>query len=104
MSIKSDIYIHLFHGRSDPTEHMDSWGEDGPTVGPFQWLHATYLSTFNLGNDDHTWSLDGGSDSLVYYDGMYYGDFDIVGKTYDVFLRAEEFDPSKAERRYYSQT
>lgn len=36
-------YLHLFHGRKDPNQQMDDWGEDGPYIGP---LHAVTWRRF----------------------------------------------------------
>jgi len=97
------IYIHLYHGRKDPEEKLNDWGKDGPVIGPFDWFHGTYFSTFNFGtcNDDGIWWLSdnpGYKHALIYYDGMYYGDFEIVSQDDRKLVdRAEPFDMSKAE-------
>jgi len=72
------IYLYLFHGRKNPDEQMDDWGEDGPTLGPLQYVHTTY-------RDDIKVLAAGAADSVVlstvgdclYYDGMYYGDWSV---------------------------
>lgn len=70
------VFLHLFHGRKDPTEQLDDWGLDGPWLGPLDYFGGTYgdlkvgynLDTFNL----HVY------EGLVYYDGVYYGDFEVM--------------------------
>lgn len=98
--LKPGIYIHLFHGRENPEEEMEDWGDDGPVLGPFDWLHVTYLCTFALGCvKDVVWDLETAAhcEGLVYYDGVYYGDFDIVSQADERNVKhAEPFDVAKA--------
>ena len=96
------IFIHLYHGRKDPEQQMEDWGEDGPVIGPFDWFHGTYFSTFNFGTtkDGALWWLGdnkGFPEGLIYYDGMYYGDFEIVS-TDDrkLVINAEPFSEKRA--------
>jgi len=74
------VYIELFHGRRDPTQDMDDWGERGPILGPFRWIHTTYAGTIHLGNedapDDSVGDLHVDGD-MVYYDGAWYGDWSV---------------------------
>lgn len=71
------LYLHLFHGREDPDEAMDDWGINGPTFGPFESMHSTYAATIVLfgGNGDKSDLWLKYHDDLVYFDGVYYGDF-----------------------------
>ena len=81
------IKLHLFHGRENPDEKMDDWGEDGPTLY-CQWIHIVYMSEIELGIEgdaDHGLTRD---DGLYFHNGMiavkqgekimYYGDWEIV--------------------------
>ncbi|KKN73514.1 hypothetical protein LCGC14_0399560 [marine sediment metagenome] len=72
------VYIHLFHGRKDPAEQLEDWGEDGPVLGPFRWVHTTYACDIKLGSleprDDAVGSLYI-VEYLVYYAGVWYGDW-----------------------------
>lgn len=72
------IYLELFHGRKDPSQGMDDWGEQGPIFGPFDYVHTIYAQRIVAGpfGDDATLELFV-VDGLVYYDGMYYGDWSI---------------------------
>lgn len=72
---KTGVYLHLFHGRSEPDQSLDDWGEDGPILGPFEFAHVTYGEEINLSDDGDGLKLVGG---LVYYGDVYYGDFSVV--------------------------
>lgn len=74
------IYVELFHGRSDPNADMNDWGEHGPVFGPLNWFHTTYLEHIRMGDDDdddQELKLVG---DMLYYDGMYYGDWSAFGE------------------------
>lgn len=81
------IYLKLLHGRAPLDAEMDDWGEDGPWIGPMEWIHFTYQSSFSIGfvSGEEYWS--GASESLpptalychqdcIYFDGVYYGDWE----------------------------
>lgn len=70
-----EIYIELFHGRTDPEQCLDDWGTEGPILGPFKFCHITYLSGCLKFGDDLTLNC---YKDLVYYDGVFYGDFSIM--------------------------
>lgn len=96
---KPGMYLDLFHGRADPDQDMEDWGEQGPIIGPLEYGHTTYSSTlrirFNDVNDhdlffmrevtgynvatgevffeDEAWLEIKGD--MVFYEGMYYGDW-----------------------------
>jgi hypothetical protein len=100
--MSSHVYIKLFHGRKDPNQNMDDWGDPGPILGPFQWVHGTYCNDLKLGD------INSPSDSLgelpiykdlVYYDGVFYGDFSVIAPDTAKEDEAEiqEFDPEKAK-------
>jgi hypothetical protein len=73
------IYIRLFHGRTDPNQNMDDWGTDGPVFGPYEFAHTTYSYHLKLGNaDDNVQELFMYED-MLYYDGVYYGDWTVFG-------------------------
>jgi hypothetical protein len=38
----TELFLHLFHGRTHPYEDMDDWGFDGPSLGPLNYVHTTY--------------------------------------------------------------
>lgn len=72
------LYIHLFHGRADPDATMTGWGEEGPLLGPFEWVQVTYFQTVRCGLADGNEVWLTRYDDMVFYDGMYYGDFDVL--------------------------
>lgn len=74
------VYLHLFHGRKTIDKHMPDWGENGPTFGPFGFVHTTYSCDIKLGQHE---AGDCGDltivDGMVRYDGIYYGDWSVFG-------------------------
>lgn len=42
------VYLHLFHGRNSIEEDMNDWGFDGPTIGPLEYVHVTYMSDLKI--------------------------------------------------------
>jgi hypothetical protein len=82
------MYLHLFHGRKSPDEQLDDWGADGPYFGPLSCVHITYLSGINIViGKQSTGPMLGALDplhfveDLLYYDGMYYGDWELISHT-----------------------
>ncbi len=81
------LAIKLFHGRHRPDEQLGDWGEDGPLL-KIEYLHVVYFTTFRIGlqEDDEVWlepwvhgKQDGVLvDELIHYDGMFYGDWNIL--------------------------
>ena len=68
------LYLHLFHGRTDPAEELADWGFAGPTFGSLQSVHQTYAATWQLfGTGDAEVWLSGHGDLLA-WDGAYFGD------------------------------
>ena len=94
------LYIHLFHGRADPDQEMKDWGENGPLLGPFEWVQVTYFQTVRCGLADGSDIWLTRYDDMVFYDGMYYGDFDVVSSKKSSRLpggKSVEYDPELAE-------
>jgi hypothetical protein len=70
------VYLELFHGRKTTDEEMDGWGEMGPILGPlnsfqvtYGWMRIIYDNDFIELND---------TEGLIYYNGIYYGDFAVI--------------------------
>ncbi len=88
-------YLMLWHGRTNPEEELSNWGEAGPVFGPFLYFQMTYGIEIKFAREDgHRLSVVHG---LVYYDGMYYGDwsfFDEMDRGHR--CRLIPFDPLKA--------
>lgn len=78
------VYLHLFNGRDHVDQPQDDWGDDGATLGPFDYfdyIHITHLCDLQLGalgNDG--WELPIEKDALRWR-GKYYGDFSIFAAT-----------------------
>jgi hypothetical protein len=71
------VYLRLIHGRRNPGENLNDWGFSGPTQGPFEAIHVTYLSSLRCIREDLSeLELKFHGDLLV-HDGCYYGDFEI---------------------------
>lgn len=92
------VYLRLFHGRKTRGEDMEDWGTDGPVLGPFEFVHMVGVDQLNLGPP-------GGNadceelpchDGLVYYAGVYYGDWSVIGE--GQARMCEAFDARKAVR------
>lgn len=80
---------------------MDEWGEDGPVLGPFDYVQITYFQTVRLGLPEGGDGWLKKVDDMIYYDGWYYGDVDIVGSKNDRDInprKAKEFDAKLALR------
>ena len=67
-------YLKLFHGRETPDEQLDDWGKPGPIFGPFPYFHTTYGAHITFDHDEGYLSIVG---DLVYYDGLFYGDWSV---------------------------
>lgn len=72
------VFVQLFHGRKDPTEDLDDWGEQGP-VFFVDWFHVTYGTHVRMGNKENDDMELRFVKDLIYYDGMYYGDMSVFG-------------------------
>lgn len=87
LPVNKGIYLKLLHGRCPSDQELDDWGDDGPWIGPLKWFHCTYLSTFCLGfasGEEYLSVADKKIpapiyfyDGMIYYRGMYYGDWEI---------------------------
>lgn len=94
---RTGVYIDFFHGRKDPGEELGDWGEEGPVLGPFDYAHLTYCQEINLNDDGASLKI---VDGMVYYGGMYYGDFSVVSaqsfsESEELRRRHEPFDQAK---------
>lgn len=94
------LYLDLFHGRRDPTEHLDDWGKQGPVFGPLDYVHTTYGSHVkmrftNLPETEAEVDLHT-VDDLLFYDGCYYGDWTVYDIPPADPARLQPFDPAKA--------
>jgi hypothetical protein len=93
------LRFRLFHGRVDPLQQMDDWGTDGP-VFPANFVHTTYGRHIRLGGPQHGEShleLYVNKDGLVFYDGVWYGDWTVYTPDVEPDLPLSLCDQSKAE-------
>lgn len=96
------VALQLFHGRADPDADMEDWGQQGP-IFLVDYVHTTYSIDIKLGIPDPAGDGDLKIlDDLVYYDGMYYGDWstfpaDVAEKSVEHVHRIVPFDPTKAK-------
>ncbi|MBM4103152.1 MAG: hypothetical protein FJ263_03755 [Planctomycetes bacterium] len=93
------VYIRLFHGRTDPGQDMDDWGSDGPVFGPYLFSHTTYGWDIKLGKSNGNCDELYVHEDMVYYDGVYYGDWSIFNATIleKSKLKTTIFAPNKAK-------
>jgi len=91
------MYLHLFHGREDPEKQMDNWGENGP-VFRIDGLHVTYGHTIHVRPALHAeWEDFILQDSMILYNGMWYGDWSVFTGEIDprAAAHSEEIDVAK---------
>jgi hypothetical protein len=77
------LYLRLFHGRTAPDQALDDWGPDGPLFGPMDSISSRYGIEITLfrEREHHVDQCDLEiHEGHVYYDGMYYADFEIVSE------------------------
>lgn len=70
------VYLKLFHGRTDRFADMEDMGTDGPTLGPFESVHITYLPDIKVkpvGAADVEWLAV--VDDMIKHNGVFYGDW-----------------------------
>jgi hypothetical protein len=67
------VYLHLYHGRKDPNQDLDDWGEEGPCIGPLDSWHATYMLNIRAysGSVELFFPT---HDDMIAFGGMYYGE------------------------------
>jgi hypothetical protein len=91
------LYLHVLHGRKSLDEKLDDWGEDGPTIGPFQWFHVTYLTHFYFGTadgEDYAIPIEG---DCLKIQGMLWGDWEIVTEPASTPLPPETLLPTRMD-------
>jgi hypothetical protein len=97
--VAGGVYLELFHGRADPAQDMADWGDAGPVFGPFEGVHTTYAADSKLVITGDNCGALTVVDDLVYYAGLYYGDWAVMGAdqlTLDLQTRLQTFDQAQA--------
>ena len=100
LTAQRGVYLELFHGRQDPKADMDDWGEPGPMFGPYDGIHTTYAEDIKLVIAGDGYGRLFIADGLVYYNGLYYGDWSVMDAaqiTADLQPRVQAFEQSLAE-------
>lgn len=78
------VYLHLFHGRTDPKQDMQGWGSKGPTLGPLDYVQITYANLVRIrfinAADAAEFNLDQDAwfnlyEECLSYGGVLYGDW-----------------------------
>lgn len=94
------VYLRLWHGRVPKDQELDGWGTDGPVLGPLDWVHTTYAHEVKLGQDGDSVCTLGVDEDLLYYDGVWYGDWSVMSAQVALTEYASEIqepDEKKAE-------
>jgi hypothetical protein len=102
---REHVYLELFHGRTSVTEQLDDWGSPGPILGPFAYIQTTYATDIKIETTTGEHGVlylcgDEGAD-LLYYDGVFYGDWsafgaDVLEKHPALKSRVRPFERAKA--------
>lgn len=117
---KPGLYLGLFHGRHAPTEQLNGWGFDGPTIGPLKWCHTTYAFDIKIefedvadaveyfGIEQYQFEMTVNGDLLM-FNGMYYGDWTVyyVGpddceRPADMFRGTKRVNALSAHRKFFN--
>lgn len=69
------VYLELFHGRSTEDEVLDDWGEEGPVLGPFPFVHVTYGCHIKCQDSGLDLAITPGG--LVPFGSKFYGDWSV---------------------------
>lgn len=88
------MYLKLFHGRKDPNQDMDDWGELGPVFGPLLFFHTTYGSCLKYQTESGQNGMFDLYEDMICYAGTYYGDW-------SVFYATSENSKNLAFHGYY---
>jgi hypothetical protein len=72
------MYVRLYHGRENPNDQMDDWGFNGPIIGEcnVSWTYGTLRLHASNGDEVCLPILE----DMIFLDGCYYGDFEILSK------------------------
>ncbi len=89
--------LYLSHGRKNPSDRLDEWGEEGPQL-IIHGMHITYGCTYTvspiIGNHNTLLTV---REGCIYYDGMWYGDWGVFPLNADNLVDTVPFDPVLAE-------
>jgi hypothetical protein len=97
---QAPVYMELFHGRKDPNQEMDDWGEPGPIL-ECQYVHTTYSHDIKIGDNSPAELLI--RHGMIYYGGLWYGDWSVFvpsgefRESEEFQRRLQPFDPEKVK-------
>lgn len=95
------VYLKLFHGRKTIDEDTsDDWGEQGPILGPLDYVHTTYAGTIHCLACDQKYDVDLiVVEDCVYYNGWFYGDWSVttLAQLENQHEMIEQIDEAKAK-------
>ena len=105
------VYLELFHGTDTPDRSdLNDWGEQGPILGPLAYVHTTYAGDLKCcpvdcegePNEGDSVDLQVTTECLLYYEGMYYGDWSVTDgnwarKSKSDRRRIRQVEPGKSE-------
>ena len=97
--MKHRMTLHLYHGRKTKDEEMDDWGFDGPVL-EVEGVTVTYAIDIRImfsGQDDYLFLSEYCIDSLIFYDGKFYGDWSVQPLDKDSEQVVQIFDPKLAK-------
>jgi len=89
----SVVYLHLFHGRDNPEQNMENWGDDGPIIGPLKYVHETYFSDLKVEFINYEDATKFGfeqpgveqhfrlKEDMIEHNGKFYGDWSVFGES-----------------------
>ena len=103
------VYLELFHGRTSVTEQLDDWGSEVPIFGPLAYVHTTYAADIKIetatGEQGVLYLCGDERADLLYYDGVFYGDWSAFGADIPEKIRrlSREFNPWSAQKQSFER-
>ena len=88
-------YLKLFHGRERPGEQLDEWGDRGRSLVPIRTSMRLTSPTSSLRTNEGVLTIVG---DLVYFDGMFYGDWSVFDGPSAMRMRIDTSCSSRAKR------
>ena len=89
------LILRPLHGRIDKEQRMEDWGTTGPDL-IVEWYHCTYSATHTVGLSNGDCCFLELTNDMIYYDGVYYGDWEVFLSTSKLARDPVSFDPIKA--------
>jgi hypothetical protein len=77
--MKPTVILHLYHGRKNVDENLDSWGSDGPRI-ECEAIGFTYTTIWYVPvatGDREELKI---TEDCIEYEGVFYGDFEVYAR------------------------